>query len=388
MIKIILMMITIVIISIDGLPLHKVMYPTSYQDQFGAQCLDGTEAGYYFRQSNAKSNELGYNGWVIYLQGGGVCAEPIDCEARKFTVLGSSKKWQDIRNVDHFVLSDNAEMNPFASWNHVFVPYCTGDTHTGTMTGPDLMGFRFSGHNNLEALLDHLTVNFRLANATNVLFTGSSAGGIGVFNNADFMKSKFPKATFRAAPKAGYFFPSNILPFETWIVDADIHYPEIAAEYLSNWYHSYLDESCVAATPTLPGRCWDASFVYPHIEADMFLFENIFDASLLGFLGWVDVGKEGKEYLAYFGDTMVASIQQVKNSTKPRDGFFMPSCYDHTGNLCVASETKVHGYKFVDVIGDWYFQKNVIPHQLIDACWKEGSLPCNPECPQICNSRK
>lgn len=108
---------------------------------------------------------------------------------------------------------------------------------------------------------------------------------------------------------------------------------------------------------------------------------NMYDEVVLQFLGWMQFAPLSQKYLAYFGDTTVAS---VLNHTKPGSGYFIPACYDHTGNLCVGSSTLVNGHKFVDVLYDWYWGKNKLPHQLIDSCWKKGSLPCNPDCPNLC----
>lgn len=52
-----------------------------------------------------------------------------------------------------------------------------------------------------------------------------------------------------AVPEAGYFFPSNVVPYEAWLIGLNVPYTEFACEYLSGWYHSYLDESCVKANP-------------------------------------------------------------------------------------------------------------------------------------------
>ena len=37
------------------------------------------------------------------------------------------------------------------------------------------------------------------------------AGGIGTFANADYLSSRFPESTVKAAPQAGYFFPGDPL---------------------------------------------------------------------------------------------------------------------------------------------------------------------------------
>ena len=43
-----------------------------------------------------------------------------------------------------------------------YVPYCTGDTHTGTRTAasPATFGLHFDGHLNFARILDELTANY------------------------------------------------------------------------------------------------------------------------------------------------------------------------------------------------------------------------------------
>jgi hypothetical protein len=105
--------------------------------KYAAYCLDGTANGYFFRKSSAQPHEdgllrcdwflipLAYNSWVIFLEGGGVCAEPVDCEIRKKSHLGSSNYWAASFSDDVRTISDDAKVNPFYNWNHVFFPYCT-----------------------------------------------------------------------------------------------------------------------------------------------------------------------------------------------------------------------------------------------------------------------
>ena len=63
---------------------------------------------------------------------------------------------------------------------------------------------------------------------------------------------------------------------------------------------------------------------------------------------------------------------------KGKDGLFFPSCLDHGGfgNMKVQSVSN-----YVDLIGDWYFQRGKYPsHVIIDDCKMTDGLPCNPTC--------
>jgi hypothetical protein len=93
--------------------------------------------------------------------------------------------------------SRDPAVNPdFYTWNHVFVPYCTGDVWVGMMNtsanpwGSGTQQFFFSGHTILKTLVKELMQLHSLGSKANadeeVLFAGCSAGGIGTFNNLDW----------------------------------------------------------------------------------------------------------------------------------------------------------------------------------------------------------
>ena len=89
------------------------------------------------------------------------------------------------------------------------MPYCTGDTHAGEVytASEETFNLYFSGRINFDAILDDLKSSEGLDNATHVLLSGSSAGGVGTFLNADRGAAAFPNAVFKAAPIAGWFIP-------------------------------------------------------------------------------------------------------------------------------------------------------------------------------------
>lgn len=62
--------------------LSLVMFDDVTASKYAAKCLDGSPAGFYLRNSSTNSTE-----WVIYLKGGGLCVEPLDCLERVSPVL-------------------------------------------------------------------------------------------------------------------------------------------------------------------------------------------------------------------------------------------------------------------------------------------------------------
>lgn len=80
------------------------------------------------------------------------------------------------------------EENPF--WwntNHVFIPYCTSDIWSGTKQASPQDMFSFMGSLVIQQVIKDL-IPLGLENSTDLLLTGSSAGGTGVMLNLDFVK--------------------------------------------------------------------------------------------------------------------------------------------------------------------------------------------------------
>lgn len=120
------------------------------------------------------------------------------------------------------------EDNPFKDATFVYVPYCTGDLHTGdaVRTYPykyDAFGaeqeytFHFAGATNMELYLDQLVSTH--AGAEHVWLTGSSAGGYGATFNFERVKQHFPSAEV------------SLLGDSSPFVDTTVHWQEWRDEW-------------------------------------------------------------------------------------------------------------------------------------------------------------
>jgi Pectinacetylesterase len=182
-----------------------------------ARCNDGTPATFYFRPGTTAA---GRDRWVIQLQGGGGCRSPDDCAARWCSVgtnfgatqMTSSLAPEDGIRADGILEVGAGFANPVATWNHVFVRYCSSDTWSGS-SGPLVVDshhpitgapVQFQIELNGQAILDAVVKMLRrdgsgpltyrfgeggtlpdLDAARAVVLAGASAGGGGVANNAD-----------------------------------------------------------------------------------------------------------------------------------------------------------------------------------------------------------
>ena len=97
--------------------LNRTELPIDLLEKYSAYCLDGTPFSYYFRPA---ATAAAANKWVVWLQGGGLCVEKMDCLHRARSSYGSSSTWADqIEHSDNVLSGDAA--NPFADYNHVFM---------------------------------------------------------------------------------------------------------------------------------------------------------------------------------------------------------------------------------------------------------------------------
>ena len=373
-------------------PLKLILLPDSYTTQ---RCLDGSPFGYYLREQHNGKN--GHN-VLFFLEGGGLCKTPKDCKNRKNGEHGSSKYWPDTfipgKGGVKDILSDDPEINPyFYDFNHVYLKYCSGDTWTGSRTSFDENDLWFSGHKNLEAAIDHMNKTQHLGWASHALLVGSSAGGIGVLNNVDFFREKWlnQSTIFKAAPVGGFYFPGDVYLYPEWQHDIRLSVNSAFAKYLTTWYGSVLDESCISETDIDQGHmCWDAHYLYNHIDTSLFVSENRIDSNQLNQLlcpnPWEN--ESTTDFMKWFGRTMVdglISTVQSERGLAKGDGLFVPSCLEHTGNLCLTNGPSVNGKKLADLLPFWYFEEDPIiasTFQEIDSCnAEEGTeLPCNNHC--------
>ena len=159
----------------------------------GTVCSDGSQYK-FFVHDDPGSNDL-----VLYFEGGGACWDYESCSGA-LGVLGAANPngiaddyitQFAARYVSPIVNGADPgipfrSIDPIATqgWDVVFMPYCTGDVHTGnnvqTYTDPSGQNppitFRHAGFSNTQAALAYLASQF--PNINRLLVSGFSAGGV------------------------------------------------------------------------------------------------------------------------------------------------------------------------------------------------------------------
>ena len=187
----------------------------------GAICRDGSPTGFYVRYTD--SDKL-----IWYLEGGGACTSSGFCsynqanlnevlsgdqETCMGSVTGIAKGRQQPGNQGIFDTANNA--NPVKDWNMIYVPYCTGDIHFGTLANATVPGLttsqNFVGYHNMLKFTARIVPTFK-TKIKLVLLAGSSAGGFGAALNYSMVQDSFGSVPVKLIDDSGVPFDDAHMP--------------------------------------------------------------------------------------------------------------------------------------------------------------------------------
>ncbi len=173
--------------SIEGEPKEW-----NWFDIDGMICRDSSETGIAVRLGNESSK------WVIFLQGGGACFVAQNCatNSSSYTEDNLNNAVSNHGFMYEGILNTDKEENIVKDWNFIFIPYCTGDVHSGSkLNGQavDVPGVqRFVGNNNVDLVLEYMKPYFDHHNIDEMVITGTSAGGFGAHLTYYDFKELYP----------------------------------------------------------------------------------------------------------------------------------------------------------------------------------------------------
>ena len=194
------------------------LHPPATVARFGARCLDGSPSGGYFR---AAASPSAAQKWRIHFQGGGWCFSADDCLARSRGWGGTSTVWPPLLSgmwgvggagFSGLLGANASSINPFGEYNTVWWSYCDGSSWTSDRAAPLLVNqtpLHFRGRAILDAQLYELERKYSfLSSATEVIISGTSAGGMGALLHSSFLRAQLrqPAAKVVAVPDAGWWW--------------------------------------------------------------------------------------------------------------------------------------------------------------------------------------
>ncbi len=163
--------------------------PVTLPASTGASCGNGTPYTFFVNRALLTRDT------VIVFEGGGACWDQAACEGQgKLSAVNPNGVPTDYLSQFNsaaygLVTPFSSRLNPFQgvrtqSWNLVYLPYCTGDVHTGSKVqvyadaNPAAPRTQFHrGQANVRAAAQWLRNN--LGRPNQLLLTGFSAGGVG-----------------------------------------------------------------------------------------------------------------------------------------------------------------------------------------------------------------
>jgi Pectinacetylesterase len=308
-----------------------------------ALCNDGTPAAAYVQQATSLANQ---NDWVIFLEGGGSCQSEQECADRwqgtasanygiqKMSTSVPRTQWnfwrglplaaisaptgwerQTINGVDVYAAREaiaspggifsGAAANPFATWNKVYLNYCSSDAWLGQNSG--LTGFvsdkngtpavrapntqftlaiQFRGADIFDGLIDNLRTGVSacttsalpvcqtlpsLNSATTILLAGSSAGSRGVQYNLDRFRqgqsTNNVNTVVRGIFDAGSGPDAQAFPYSTVLSGFADYHAQMDYEWnqvMRRLWNARNDESCELLNVDQPARCADKTHLQRH----------------------------------------------------------------------------------------------------------------------------
>ncbi|MEO8841145.1 MAG: pectin acetylesterase-family hydrolase [Kofleriaceae bacterium] len=159
----------------------------------GTLCGNNSQYKFWTNYSNTSDN------LVVVLEPGGACWDYDSCTGVT-GVMGAANP--DGLPDDHYdlapfispFLNRGDDTSPSIDWNYVYVPYCTGDVHTGNATAEyenddntDGVVFHHDGHSDMEKITAWIDSQF--THVPKMLVTGCSAGGVGALVNYHMLRN-------------------------------------------------------------------------------------------------------------------------------------------------------------------------------------------------------
>ncbi len=155
-------------------------------------CSRGSPYAFYVRPGTSPKV-------ILNFEGGGACWNKGTCSVADAIFKDSVQGDHDAFLAGYVggLLDHEHPDHPMADWHHIYIPYCTGDIHTGSAVveygdGDDAFTIRHKGAVNVRMVLDWLYANHPDVEAFFV--TGCSAGAYGSIYWSPHIAKQYPEA--------------------------------------------------------------------------------------------------------------------------------------------------------------------------------------------------
>jgi hypothetical protein len=315
----------------------------------GAVCLDGTPPAIYVRTGDP-------NRWHVHLEGGGWCfhdppalEEDNQCYYRAYSpvpiesrtpprYLGSSAWTANYtkappRGFPYFLSASAAENPAMANWSFAWVHYCDGASFTGDATEPKIVNGQplwYRGRRIRDAVVRHLRDKEGMGGASDVVVSGTSAGGLAVYLGLDAIAAQLPTVPrVRGLASAGFFLAGADGGGSNFTA-------QITALAVASNSSPALDAGCVRAAAAA-GRAAETCF-FPqnsvqHLRTPLFALQSRFDTWQLEHIAHASSGNPAA--VEAYGRLIRKALQPVAEAAAAGGGaavkhaLWLSSCLTH-----------------------------------------------------------
>jgi hypothetical protein len=212
--------------AVDGAtsnPFGTPEHTWTWIDVPGMTCGDGNPTGIGVNASS-DSDDV-----VVFFEGGGACWDAPTCFVVRSAVHIDTDYTEATFNseVQYFPFDRADTSSPLATPTYIFVPYCTGDIHSGIRTASYNPGNGFKdvhhvGATNAQLVVDR--VHTALPDAKHVWVVGQSAGGYGATFNLHRFAAAWPTAELSLLQDSSPFI-SIAANYGAWKAEWSMQFP-------------------------------------------------------------------------------------------------------------------------------------------------------------------
>jgi hypothetical protein len=361
----------------------KIIKFTEEQASYhGARCLDGSPSAYYYRQGYYEKR------WVISLGGGVPCTTNQSCQtALKDDDQLSSKTMDEFQEGQYLLYPGRRNNFDFCVWNHVLIPSCSRDVHSGQRRSPTSWGHYFAGHLTIQAVISDLVNKTDFTNASKVIISGIQEGGAAAIEHADYFTETIHWANVKVVSIAGYYVPEGLLPYPdrpSESVPPDFNNrPPLLHKHYHEVFQSFTHTDCTNQNVEEPHLCGptNVGFLYQYVKTPLYIAQIQYDFRQMFFYlncqcSVLTNDESYQNYTSLFGRRMFLEMRKILHSGKG-DGVFGPACYGDILDLDLYESVTIYRASFGDSLRSWYFNDTKSGKQIIDHCGYHG---CNPQC--------
>jgi hypothetical protein len=235
--------------------------------------------------------------------------------------------------------------NPFGDWNFVWLAYCDGSSQTSNRDSPLMVDGKpiyMRGRALLDAHLHELEQNHKfLSTATEVIISGTSAGGMSTFMQSSFIKTKLaaPAAKLVAVPDAGFWWDTLAYGSTTsrpWL-------DSMAASIKPDVWNATLRGNMASCLLSPPGdntaKCFSQPYAYAYLDVPTFVVQSLNDPAGYSYCYKPPCSLKGNTAgscsesqlgnLARYASDLKGNITFEQEKFGGRDGHFLTACNQH-----------------------------------------------------------